>query len=224
MTERDWEGDHQRLLRSASHQDGLHGLVSVNYWGYSASSAPGRRPTLERALARARWARDGRPTAKLVDPPPTLHGWLQAAALRLGQGDIAEALLAVNQIREFGQMSFGSKVLMAMEPTTCGVYDRVIYEALAEAATADPAWTPYVAIPNSGMSKSKAEVYARWCELLQHRAREMNRYPVGVGGWDYMRDPALKTPWRAADVERAFFVSRDIRVLGSPVLPPAQAL
>lgn len=74
-------------------------------------------------------------------------------------------------------------------------------------------------VPNIGMSRPKAGVYARWCELLQRRALELNQYPLEVGGWDYMGDPALKREWRAADVERAFFVSRDIRVLGHPVLP-----
>jgi hypothetical protein len=214
MNEALWTSRHLGLLRSDAPEDTLLGAVSIAYWGFFGSSSRDRRTTPERALSRAKGARDGRKNAvRRPTPESTLEALVQAAD-QLAVGNIADALRAVNRLPEFGQMSFGSKVLMAMAPDQCGVYDRVIHDALQGAGHA---WSPYVVHPNQGMSGRKAEVYQRWCELLARRAEVVNALGTQVSGWTDVVDGAtIRRPWRPVDVERAFFGTRDVAVLGAP--------
>lgn len=210
-TQDQWEARHRQLLHSADIEESILGLLSIAYWGFYGSATPGRRVTPERALARAKFARDGRPTAKRVLPFQAIHGQLRLASQALDCGEISTALLAINKIQEFGQVSFASKVLAAMSPEQCGVYDRVIYEAIK---TSEPIWHQYAAHPNQGMSRVKARTYQRWCELLTRRANMMNQHGLLNSGW---LNQHQRRAWRPVDVERGFFHSKDVAVLGMPV-------
>lgn len=214
LTQAEWASTHRAWLGC---QDPLRtqlGLVSVSYWGNYAASDPQRSHRPEFALARARIARDGRSNAVNRPSAALAAESLSAAVDYLARGAIAQALRAVNRNPQFGQMSFGSKVLMAMAPEQCGVYDKVIHDTLVAAG---PAWSAYVTHPNQGMSDTKARVYQRWCDLLQRRAAAINAHGVHVSGWtDSADDAQVRRAWRAVDVERAFFRTRDVSVLGDP--------
>lgn len=215
MTDTLWVERHRRLLSAAEDDKVLLGLVSVNYWGYYGSSSVERRPTPARALARARWVRDGRPNTNGPVPLAAIAAQVRLARDRVGAGHFGQALQAINQVPEFGQMSFGSKVLMAMAPERCGVYDSIIFASLQDAG---PRWAGYVAHPNQGMNGRKADVYQRWCELLAHRAQTMNAHGVEVSGWHPSGErDTRRQAWRAVDVERAFFHTKDAAVLGVPI-------
>jgi hypothetical protein len=144
-----------------------------------------------------------------------VHDALQEAAHLVDTGNPAKALRAMSGIPEFGQISFASKVLAAMAPERCGVYDKVVSDALRAGGST---WSAYVTSANTGgITGPKADVYARWCGLCAARAEQMNLYGVSVSGWDY--DGVNKRKWRAVDVERAFFNGRQVSLLSGPTHP-----
>src|ERR1044072_1022937 len=112
-----WEVRHRVLLTSQSPERAALGLASVAYWGFYGSSIPGRLPTPGRALVRAKWVRDG--GRRRAFTFRQMRSALQNASAELAKSEIANAMIAINTIPEFGQLSFGSKVLMAMSPDTC---------------------------------------------------------------------------------------------------------
>jgi hypothetical protein len=214
MTFRDWEGRHQFLLRYSKKDlitiPGLAGdetyvmlgVASVLYWGFFSHS-PGF------AAARVRRFRDGR-NGVPADPVRVRDAVHRAAAL-VDANQYGEALKVVSSsIPEFGQVSFASKLVMALSPSRCAVYDRWIAQIVMEAGGSleRDFWC---APNNGGVTPSKAAVYQRWCELCQERAAEMNAHPVDVSGWTWA--PGLTTDWRAVDVERALFVSKNVAIL-----------
>ena len=204
----DWEVLHSTRLRSTDPEQALLGVVSIAFWGFYAGSV-GPRTTAARALARAAWAANGRPTAKAAHPGPVgVRDALQEGATHLAAGDIASAIRSVARLPEFGQLSFASKILTPLSFGECGVYDSVISEALAEGQ-----WDHLAVQANQGgITRTKAAVYARWCRQASKRAAEMNSLGKEYG-WDY--HGIATRPWRAVDVERAFFQDKDVRLLGT---------
>jgi len=204
----DWEGLHYSRLRSQAASEALLGVVSIAYWGFYAGSAAVSRATAARALVRATWAANGRPRGKAGHPGPNgVQTALKAAATHLAAGAIENAIRAVSMLPEFGQLSFASKVLTAMAPEQCGVYDSIVSQSLKAGG-----WTDFVVSPNQGgITGPKANVYARWCRHCMARAAEMNSHGPQYG-WDY--HGIQQRPWRAVDVERAFFQDQDVGLLG----------
>ena len=213
MTFRDWEGRHRFLLRYSKKElvsiPGLSGVdnyvtlgvASVLYWGFFSHS-PGF------AAARVRRFRDGR--HGVAANPAHIRGAVHDAAAHVDAGRYGAALKCVSSIPEFGQVSFASKLVMALSTERCAVYDRWIALTMEQAGGhwAEEFWCA----PNAGgVTPRKEGVYQRWCELCQERAKEMNAHPVAVAGWTW--SPGLTTPWRAVDVERALFHSRNVAVL-----------
>ena len=195
---------HGALLNSELAEDVVHGLLSVVFWG-NASGKYGK-VTEGRALARARWISNGKagPRLKAGHPPEDpaqIVGHLLKARSLLGAGRIADALRQVMEIRHLG-MSFASKALAFMSPTTAGVYDKIISNVLKENPDAELA--ELFVSTNFEVSEAKkreqATVYARWCRWCEVKAGVLNREGFMWSDWD-----GSDQPWRAIDVERALF-------------------
>jgi len=202
MSQDAWEAKHRNLLRSSVFDDVVLGLASIVFWGFYSGSRG--RVYSPRALTRARWLRDGRPPGKRPLNRDVVLGGVQEAVRCLDAGDLTGALVAIKDIPEFGQLSFASKLLVAMAPERAAVYDKVVADTLGAAG---PLAAAYWVSPNQGgISRPKAETYAKWCELCKRRATQMNQYGVEISGWSSVG--VGKREWRPVDVERAFFQSR----------------
>ena len=116
---------HRVLLNSATSDDRVDGVVSVVYWGNSAG-ANGARTGL--GLPRAKWILEGKVRDRLVmrpTPALTIANTVEAARIRIHAGDSAAALSLLQGISFLG-WSFASKVAAFLDPTHCGVLDKVI--------------------------------------------------------------------------------------------------
>ena len=203
----DWESLHTERLLSHEPLQALLGLASIAYWGFYSGALNSSRSTPARALVRAAWAANGRPKSRTKHPGPAgVQAALQAAARHLAGGDISAAIRSVATLPEFGQLSFASKVLTAMSFERCGVYDRVVSEALHAGQLHDLA----ISANSGGVTFKKSEIYEKWCRLATTRAAEMNSHGR-ERGWNYHGNQ--QRAWRAVDVERAFFQDRDVRLL-----------
>jgi hypothetical protein len=189
----------RRLLDSSADQDVLHGLTSVMYWGFALG--PQKRLVQNRALARAGWLLNGNRRIPTRAAIATTAATVRNARVYLKKGQVAAALAEISRIPWYGQVSFASKVLAFMDPDRCAVFDKRIADSLS--SSMHPALLQLSMNPNAGgVSAIKAMCYSAWCEICADRARDMNNK-----GLTWQDSDSVSQPWRAVDVERAYFES-----------------
>lgn len=185
------------LLQSERAEDQLLGLLSSTFWGF----ASGKDSILRfgRALARANWhiVGNARHAPQHVDDIlQQLQLTRNAVNLRKYEAALSEAM----KIKFLG-MSFASKLVMFMDPERVGVYDNVISGKLKNHP--DPQLQSLYVNVKYGHAAAKlaqACTFARWCQYCQGVAGELNAAGSQWTDWD-----GKQYPWRAVDVERAFF-------------------
>ena len=165
------------LLRSGDPGRTRAGLSNVLYWGYARQ--PGRRDAKVRDFRNAVPEDDPRLAgiAELARSP----GEPPAAAGRSG-------LLAVKRLklRQFGQISFASKILMFLDPTRFPVLDLRIARAFASGGFAPLAGLGFGpgGIPITRPNANAYDNWARWCGKV---AGLVNEDPASP-----RRDPASR--------------------------------
>lgn len=176
-----------RLLRSGDPGRTRDGLSNVLYWGYARQ--PGRRDSKVRDFRNA-----------VPEDDPRLAG---VAELARSPGEPPAAgrsgLLAVKRLklRQFGQISFASKILMFLDPTRFPVLDLRIARAFASGGFA-PLTGLRFGPGGISITRSNANAYddwARWCGSI---AGLVNEEPASP-----------RRDLRAVDVERAIFTLVD---------------
>lgn len=176
------------LLRSTDPGGVRDGLSNVLYWGYARQ--PGRRD------ARVRDFRDDTPAddprlARFAD----LVRSLGEAPLSTEAGP---ALLRIKRlgVRQFGQMSFVTKILMFLDPQF-PVLDMKVAKAFANGGFAP---LTDVRFDRGGirLTRNNVEAYECWMYWCREIAGLANDEP-----------PALRRGLRAVDVERALFTLAD---------------
>ena len=170
------------LLRSPD-PDGIRdGLSNVLYWGYARQ--PGRRDFKVRNFRDATPAGDAR-----------LHQFAEFVRSRGERPPAAGAeLLDIKRLmlRQFGQMSFATKILMFLDPRF-PVLDLKVARAFANGGFA-PLTRLRFDKGGIGITLSNVNVYegwARWCREIAGLANE--------------EPPSSRRGLRAVDVERALF-------------------
>jgi hypothetical protein len=123
---------HERLLNSAFESELLHGLASCYFWGFVSGSDGVIR--IKRALVRSRWLAVGRGASesfRRIAPQRVkeIIALISQARELLAQGDTGAALACAMNIQFLG-LSFASKLLMFMRPSTAVVFDSVIARSL----------------------------------------------------------------------------------------------
>lgn len=189
---------HAQLLSSDSDHDLLLGLLSVVYWGFAAGTD--RKTRYKRALSRCKAIVEGR-TNSLPQPVHEVISHLKRARELLDANKPAEALLECCRIK-FLHMAFASKVLAFMRPEAATVYDDVISLRLKDSQH-DQLKRMYVstAIPTSKQKRmDQSIIYEKWCLWCANEAFRLNAANKGWQDWN-----GDVHPWRALDVERAFF-------------------
>ena len=176
------------LLRSPDPGGVRDGLSNVLYWGYARQ--PGRRD------ARVRDFRDDAPAddsrlARFADLVRSLgEPPLSAAA--------GPALLDIKRLklRQFGQMSFVTKILMFLDPRF-PVLDMKVAKAFANGGFAPLADLRFDrgGIRLTGNNVRAYECWARWCREIAGLAND--------------EPPGSRRGLRAVDVERALFTLAD---------------
>ena len=176
------------LLRSGDPGRIRDGLSNVLYWGYARQ--PGRRDSKVRDFRNAVPEDDpgiagvAELARSLAEPP--------AAAGRSG-------LLAVKKLklRQFGQVSFASKILMFLDPTRFPVLDLKIARAFANGGSPPLAGLGFGpgGIPITRRNAHAYGDWARWCGTV---AAFVNEEPASP-----------RRDLRAVDVERALFTLVD---------------
>ena len=191
-----WELDryHCGLLRSEVAEDVLLGVASVTFWGFAQGR--GGRYTTARALARAgAVAGLGKRGA---DSPSVIRQKMRTIASLLDGGDRQRAVLETMTLKHHG-LAFGSKLLAFMSPDTNCVYDEVI--SLRLQSSDDPRLSKlHVSTAGQHRLSEKAAAYEGWAMLCSGKAQELNGEGMRWKDWD-----GVERPWRAVDVERAFF-------------------
>ena len=184
------------LLRSPDPGGVRDGLSNVLYWGYTRQ--PGRRD------ARVRDFRGDVPTgdprlARFADFVCSLEPPLSTAA--------GPALLHIKRLtlRQFGQMSFVTKILMFLDPRF-PVLDMKVARAFANGSFAPLANLRFDrgGIRLTGNNVRAYECWARWCGEIAGLAND--------------ESPAPRRGLRAVDVERALFTLADQRHLTARTL------
>jgi hypothetical protein len=128
-----------------------------------------------------------------------IHFALEAGREAAVAGRWYDALKAIMSINHLG-MSFASKVLMFLAPSSAAVYDSVIAEKLQALAEKNGNWHPMVVNVLGNYSSQKGEAYQAWCDFCSEKAARLNE----VGSkWTAMN--GSEHLWRAVDVERALF-------------------
>lgn len=185
---------HHRLLRSASDEDVLLGVASVTFWGFAQGR--GGRFTTARALSRAKnvaglGKRGGDAASEIVQKARYISNLLDR---RERQSAIRQAMT----LKHHG-LAFASKLLAFAAPDTDCVYDEVI--SLRLQSSDDPRLNRLF-VPTAGQSRlaDKAAAYEGWAALCAAKAQQLNGESILWNDWD-----GQKRPWRAVDVERAFF-------------------
>jgi hypothetical protein len=189
---------HRVLLNSNEQEHLMHGLLSVVFWGF-ASGSDGRI-NAERALARSRAIVHGRANSS-PQPSNDIIYHLREARQALNASSISEALQHATKIKFLG-MSFASKVLTFMRPTTAAIYDDVISSRLRDYA--DPNLrNMYVSMRLANSREAKmhqANKYEEWCHWCSQTSITLNNRGILWTDWN-----GIERTWRAVDVERAFF-------------------
>lgn len=179
---------HRVLLNSATSDDRVDGVVSVVYWGNSAG-ANGARTGL--GLPRAKWILEGKVRDRLVmrpTPALTIANTVEAARIRIHAGDSAAALSLLQGISFLG-WSFASKVAAFLDPTHCGVLDKVIARHLRASKSH----------ALNGIKMNPAG-FKLWCTICSDAALRLNGSGHHWVDWD-----GSLQQWRAIDVERVVF-------------------
>jgi hypothetical protein len=189
---------HRALLNSGNDEESMHGLLSVVFWGF-ASGTEGRI-TAERALARCSAIISGRENAKPQASEEVISHLATTHDL-LNKNRISDALQEGMKIKFLG-MSFASKVIAFMNPSIAAVYDDVISSRLQN-STEPILQDMYVSTKLAHSHKARMEQgskYEKWCEWCSAKAGALNHQHILWTDWN-----GVKRPWRAVDVERAFF-------------------
>ena len=185
------------LLRSPDPGGVRDGLSNVLYWGYARQ--PGRRD------AKVRDFKDDTP----VDDPRLAR--FADLVRSLGEPPLSTtagpALLHIKRltVRQFGQMSFVTKILMFLDPRF-PVLDMKVARAFANGSFAPLADLRFDrgGIRLTGRNVRAYECWARWCR--------------GIAGLANDEPPAPRRGLRAVDVERALFTLADKRHLTARTL------
>ena len=172
------------LLRSRDPDEVRDGLSNVLYWGYA------RQP--RRRDAKVRDFRDATPVGD-----PRLDRFAELAA-SMGErplsGAAGSALLDLKRLtlRQFGQMSFVTKILMFLDPRF-PVLDMKVARAFANGSFAPLADLRFDrgGIRLTGNNVRAYECWARWCREIAGLANE--------------ESPSPRRALRAVDVDRALF-------------------
>lgn len=193
---------HHQLLRSTQDEQSVLGYLSVLYWGHYATSKGTRNRN--RALSKVQTAINGSSFIRkgvnsrrrgLVDLPPHQAARLIREAITLVDsaryGEAIRVLCALPQLK----FAFASKIVAFVSPSTCGVIDSVIAEK-----------NPEFGFKLSGKYVSTAlenfQHYEKYCAFLLAKAEALNE--LGTAAHWVDRD-GQSYPWRALDVERAFY-------------------
>lgn len=193
---------HHQLLRSTQDEQSLLGYLSVLYWGHYASSKG--RTNRARALSKVQTAINGSSFLRLgetrrrrglvdFDPGEAVRLLREATSL-VDSGRFGEAVRVLCALPQL-QFAFASKVVAFLAPSTCGVIDSVI-------AQKHPIFGfklngKYVSIATENFQR-----YQTYCGMLLAKAETLNE----LGTEAHWTDRDGQTyPWRALDVERAFY-------------------
>ena len=177
------------LLRSGDPGGIRDGLSNVLYWGHARQ--PGRRDFKVRDFRNAipggdpRLARFAELAESLEEPSPPATG--------------RSGLLAVGRLRlrQFGQISFASKVLMFLDPTRFPVLDLRIAGAFANGGFSPLAGLGF-GPGGIRITRSNANAYDDWARWCGNVAGLVNEEPASP-----------RRDLRAVDVERALFTLVD---------------
>ena len=185
---------HGQLLASNSETDLKHGLLSIVFWG---------NVTAGYALTRVEQIIKGKGKGHPQNPSEILDHLVSARTL-LNNFRIGEALIEILAIDLIG-FSFASKLIAFMNPHIAVVYDDKISKHLASRTS------PLLREMGGGTDRkdksqknksSQAVLYEKWCDWCRTKAQELNDANSTWQDWD-----GLEHPWRAIDVERAYFSS-----------------
>ena len=191
-----WDLDqyHNQLLRSKFDEEVLLGVASVMFWGFAQGS--GGRFTTARALSRARnLAGLGK---RGSDDAVAIVGKVRSFLVLLDRKDRQGAIREAMTLKHHG-LAFASKLLAFSSPNTDCVYDEVI--SLRLRASEDPRLnTLYVSTFGQHRLLEKAVAYEGWARLCAAKALDLNADGSCWTDWN-----GAERPWRAIDVERAFF-------------------
>ena len=189
---------HMALLMSECTVDQRHGLLSCVTWGFI--SGTNLRITPARAFGKARSLKTGAGTKAPQDTADQLRhlGDAQTAARK---GEIAAALRACLQIKFIGP-AFATKLVMMMRPDIAAVFDSVINERCRNNADAALAAMhgKITSLPSQSATDAFVSRYVAWCAWCASHADALNAQKLKWTDWD-----GAEHPWRAVDVERAFF-------------------
>jgi hypothetical protein len=126
---------------------------------------------------------------------------LDTARRAARDGDLATAVRACLRIKFIGP-AFATKLVMMMRPDIAAVLDSVINERLLDHA--DPELLVIHGrldtLPSERAREHFVSRYRQWCSWCTRQAQALNAQESTWPDWD-----GVEHPWRAADVERAFF-------------------
>ncbi|WP_312548710.1 hypothetical protein [Massilia sp.] len=190
---------HTGLLMSDDAQERQHGLLSCVTWGFISGVDLLIKPG--RALGKAGSLLKGAGAGKPPQQPEQVAALLDNARQAAGKGDLATALLACLRIKFIGP-AFATKLVMKMRPDIAVVLDSVINARLL--GHADPELSA-IHGPMTPPSSERAREhlvsrYLQWCNWCTRQAQALNAQGGSWRDWD-----GAEHPWRAVDVERAFF-------------------
>ncbi|WP_312183450.1 8-oxoguanine DNA glycosylase OGG fold protein [Massilia timonae] len=190
---------HTGLLMSDDAQDRQHGLLSCVTWGFISGTDLLIKP--RRALGRAGSLLNGAGDRKPPQQPEQVTALLDTARQAARDGDLATALRACLRIKFIGP-AFATKLVMMMRPDIAAVLDSVINERLLghgdrELSVIHGRMTPPSSEPALECFVAR---YLQWCGWCTRQAQALNAQGGRWTDWD-----GEEHPWRAVDVERAFF-------------------
>ncbi|WP_374039732.1 hypothetical protein [Massilia sp. Dwa41.01b] len=144
---------------------------------------------------------EGRGLAPASQDPAEVRSLLATACRAARNGDLATATLACLRIKFVGP-AFATKLVMAMRPDIAAVLDSVINERLRGHADRElAAMHGPMASLNSAIARDHFVArYLKWCDWCMRQAQAANALQATWPDWD-----GSEHPWRAVDVERAFF-------------------
>lgn len=190
---------HTDLLMSDCEQDRLHGLLSCVTWGFVSGTDLLIRP--ERAFGRAGSLLKGAGAVKPAQPRAEIGALLGQARTAAQAGDLGSALRACLKLKFIGP-AFATKIVMMMRPDIAGVLDSVINDrCLGHADPELAAIHGRMEPPTSAATTERfVQRYLAWCNWCARRGDALNAEGRTWPDWD-----GAEHPWRAVDVERAFF-------------------
>ena len=186
------ESYNRELLASDDQEEVFRGLCSVIFWGFFSYGE-------KFAMNRVDWFLHGNGNKRGLDQFNKDYAELvvSAAVSLIDNGNVAEGISRIAEIPWLMQVSFSSKVCTFINPDACGIYDSQIHKKFN------------LLSPNSGgVSKRKAQKYRVYCDYLGNVATNLNSGIRGGREWLWSDELNQSQQWRAADVERAFYMSQ----------------